>query len=74
MIIKANPFALVLAAFVLSGLDGCWQQESKLDAKDDEACRQAVTNNPQITYEDCRREATAKRNAPQARQQGASTF
>jgi hypothetical protein len=74
MIIKANPFALVLAAFVLSGLDGCWQQESKLDTKDDEACRQAVTNNPQINYEDCRREATAKRNGPQARQQGGSTY
>jgi hypothetical protein len=65
----ANVFALVLATFILSGLDGCWQQESKLDTKDDEACREAVTKNPQLTYEDCRREATAKRNAPQAKQQ-----
>jgi hypothetical protein len=69
MIIKANPFAVVLATFVLSGLDGCFMQEKNLDTKDDESCRQAVATNPQITYEDCRREATAKRNAPQAKQQ-----
>jgi hypothetical protein len=66
---RVNSFALVLAMFALSGLDGCWQQESKLDTKDDEACRQAVEKNPQMTYEDCRREATAKRNAPHERQQ-----
>jgi hypothetical protein len=69
MIIKTNAFALVVAAFALSGLDGCFQQEKNLDTKDDEACRHAVEQNPQITYEDCRREATAKRNAPQAKQQ-----
>jgi hypothetical protein len=64
-----NAFAFVLATFALTGLDGCWQQESKLDTKDDEACRQAVEQNPQMTYEDCRREATAKRHAPHAKQQ-----
>jgi hypothetical protein len=69
MIIKANVFAVALATFILPGLDGCFMQEKNLDVKDDEACRQAVTTNPQITYEDCRREATAKRNASQAKQQ-----
>ena len=64
MIIKANVFAVVLAAFTLPGLGGCPQQETKLNTTDDDACRQAVTNNPRITYEDCRREAAAKRNAP----------
>ena len=57
----ANVFALILVAFALPNLDGCFYQEKELDTKDDEACRQAVSNNPQITYEDCRREATAKR-------------
>ena len=70
--INANVFALFLAAFILSGLDGCWQQESKLDTKDDEACREAVMQNPQRDYDECRREAIAKRGAPQARQQGNS--
>ncbi|MFZ0124651.1 MAG: hypothetical protein WAL48_10765 [Xanthobacteraceae bacterium] len=65
----ANVFALILVAFALPNLDGCFYQEKELDTKDDEACRQAVSNNPQITYEDCRREATAKRNAPHSKQQ-----
>jgi hypothetical protein len=64
----ANVFAVLLATFALSGLDGCFQQEKNLDTKDDEACRQAVEKNPQTSYEDCRRDATAKRNAPQARE------
>jgi hypothetical protein len=67
--IRGNLFALLLATFALSGLDGCFQQEKELDTKDDEACRQAVEKNPQITYEECRREATTKRNAPHAKQQ-----
>jgi hypothetical protein len=68
MIIKANVFAVVLAAFTLPGLGGCPQQETKLNTTDDDACRKAVTTNPRITYEDCRREA-AKRNAPPSPQQ-----
>jgi len=67
--IRANVFAVLLATLAVSGLDGCFQQEKDLDTKDDEACWQAVEKNPQITYEACRREATAKRNAPHARQQ-----
>ena len=67
--IRANVFAVVLAILAVSGLEGCFQKEKDLDTKDDEACRQAVEQNPQITYEACRREATAKRNAPHARQQ-----
>jgi hypothetical protein len=48
---------------------------TKLNTTDDETCRQAVTNNPQITYEDCRRDAIAKRNGPQDRQAaGGNTF
>jgi hypothetical protein len=53
---------------------GCFQQENELDTKDDEACRQAVQQNPQGTYEDCRRDATAKRNAPQTRHQSGSGY
>jgi hypothetical protein len=52
--IRANVFAVLLATFAVSGLDGCFQQEKDLDTKDDEACR---------------REATIKRNAPHERQQ-----
>jgi hypothetical protein len=63
----ANVFALVLAAFALSGLEGCFQQEKQLDTKDDESCRETVTQNPQVNYDDCRREAAAKRNAPHTR-------
>jgi hypothetical protein len=72
--INVNVFGLFLAAFILSGLDACWQQESKLDTKDDEACREAVTQNPQRDYDECRREAITKRSAPQARQQGGSSY
>jgi hypothetical protein len=64
----ANVFALTLATFFLSGLDGCFHQEKNLDAKDDEACREAVTQNPQRDYDACRREASAKRTAPHQRQ------
>jgi hypothetical protein len=75
MIIKANVFAVVLAAFTLPGLSGCPQQETKLNTTDDDACRQAVTNNPRITYEDCRREAAAKRSAPpQDNKQSGSSY
>jgi hypothetical protein len=66
---RSNFFSLVLATFFLSGLDGCWQQESKLDTKDDEACRQAVAQNSQLDYDNCRREAAAKRGAPHVKQQ-----
>jgi hypothetical protein len=48
------------------------RQESKLDTKDDEACREAVMQNPQRDYDECRRDALAKRNAPQAKQQSGS--